>query len=285
MRITGVGTVFLFTFQIYAPSPVASTLGKIMATYFDPKAWSPLRAWTSFTAAWLEPAADFGAGTVTALMPDVLMTLLSEGILSQFGGQEVSATLLGHDLRATLQTLKVRRRGAHFQTKTVLTGLHWNRHPIEELTVIAHGVRLIPGVPTKVRAAQLDLSGVISLAALLDWINGWQPDWELEPAEDGLILARHRHRKIKALATAEITDNVLSITVHRAHWRKLRAPKRFTTLNPIPLTGLPSDARIGRAERVGEHVHFSADLPGITGSFDLAQMRSAIVAGTTLIIF
>ncbi|MFE3956457.1 hypothetical protein ACFXPS_19960 [Nocardia sp. NPDC059091] len=304
MRTTTAGKVFQFTVAPLAPAPAASTLEAIMATYFDPKAWSPLRAvdlgmdlgrrlfdqswldqWTSFTTAWLEPAADFGAGTVTALMPDVLMTLLSEGILSQFGGQEVSATLLGHDLRATLHTLKVRRRGAHFQTKTVLTGLIWNTHPIEELTVIAHGVRLIPGVPTKLRTSQLDLTGVITLAALLEWINTWQPDWELQPADDGLILARHRRRSIRALAAADITDNVLSITVHRAHWRKVRAPRRFTTLNPIPLSGLPSEARISRAEHVGEHVFFSADLPAISGSFDLAQIRSAIVAGTTLIIF
>lgn len=296
--------MFLFTFAPLASPPAASTLEAIMATYFDPKAWSPLRAvdlgmdlgkrlfdqvwveqWTSFTSAWLEPAADFGSGTVTALMPDVLMTLLSEGILSQFGGQEVSATLLGSDMRATLHTLKVRRRGAHFQAKTVLTGLLWNTHPIEELTVIAHGLRLIPGVPTKVRTSQLDLTGVITLAALLEWINSWQPDWELEPADDGLILARHRRRRIRALASAEVIDNVLSITVHRAHWRKVRAPKRFTTLNPIPLTGLPSQARISRAELVGEHVFFRIDLPGITGSFDLAQIRSAIVAGTTLVIF
>src|SRR5690606_30265492 len=122
-----------------------STLGAIMATYFDPKSWSPLWAvdfgkrlfeqswleqWISYTTAWVDPVADLGAGTVTALMPDVLLTVLSEGILSRFGGQEVTATLLGHDLTATLEVLKVRRRGAHFQTKTVLTDLHWDKHPI-----------------------------------------------------------------------------------------------------------------------------------------------------------
>ncbi|UGT40509.1 hypothetical protein LTV02_31610 [Nocardia yamanashiensis] len=275
-----------------------------MATYFDPKSWSPLRAvdlgmdlgkrlfdqtwvdqWTSFTTAWLDPVADFGAGTVTALMPDVLMTLLSEGILSQFGGQEVSATFLGHDLRATLHTLKVRRRGAHFQSKTVLTELFWNTHPIQELTVIAHGVRLIPGVPTKLRSQQLELSGVISVAALLDWINTWQPDWELAPAANGMVLAKHRHRRIRALAEAEIVDNVLVVKVHSAYWRKVRAPKRMTMLKPIPLTQLPNQARISRAERTGDMIEFAADLPGLTGSFDLAQIRSAIVAGTTLIVF
>ncbi|MFB7720591.1 hypothetical protein [Nocardia sp. NPDC056100] len=275
-----------------------------MATYFDPRAWSPLRAvdmgldlgkrlfdqtwvdqWTGFTTAWLDPVADLGVGTVTALMPDVLMTLLSEGILSRFGGQEVSATFLGHDVRANLHTLKVRRRGAHFQTKTVLTEMYWDEHPIEELTVIAHGVRLVPGVPTKLRAAQLDVTGVISRAALLDWVNSWQPDWELEPAPDGLALARHKRKRIRALVDADITDNLLTITVHSAHWRKVRAPKRLTTLKPIPLVDLPNQARISRTERLGDHVRFTADLPGLAGSFDLAQIRSAIVAGTTLIVF
>ncbi|MBF6135814.1 hypothetical protein IU501_22745 [Nocardia otitidiscaviarum] len=275
-----------------------------MATYFDPKAWSPLRAvdlgmdlgrrlfdqswldqWTTFTTAWLDPVADFGAGTVTALMPDVLMTLLSEGILSQFGGQEVSATVLGHDLRATLHTLKVRRRGAHFQSKTVLTDLYWNEQPIKELTVIAHGVRLIPGVPTKIRSAQLDLRGTIHIEALVQWINSWQPDWLLRTAPDGMILARHRKRRLRALATAEIKDNILTITLHRANWWGIRMPRRAVRLQPIPLTDLPNHARITRAERIGDDVLFEADLPGLTGSFDLAQIRAAIVAGTTLIVF
>ncbi|MFE3360509.1 hypothetical protein ACFXOQ_35730, partial [Streptomyces californicus] len=99
----------------------------IMATYFDPKSWSLAGAvdlgkrlldpswidqWLGFTTSWADPVADLGSGTVTALMPDVLMTVLSEGIFSRFGGREVSATLLGHDLTATLDTFKVRRRGA-----------------------------------------------------------------------------------------------------------------------------------------------------------------------------
>lgn len=275
-----------------------------MATYFDPKAWSPLRAvdlgldlgkrlfdqtwvdqWTSFTTAWIDPVTEIGVGTVTALMPDVLMTLLSEGILSRFGGQEAAATFMGHELRATLHTLKVRRRGAHFQTKTVVTGMYWNEHPVEELTVIAHGVRLVPGVPTTVRAAQLDVTGVVTIAALLNWINSWQPDWTVEPAGDGLVLATHRRKRLRALIEAHITDNVLNITVQRAHWLGVRAPRRWTRLQPIPLSELPNQARITSAHREGDHIRFTADLPGVEGSFDLAQIRSAIVAGTTLIVF
>ncbi|MCM6776990.1 hypothetical protein NDR87_23885 [Nocardia sp. CDC159] len=246
-----------------------------MATYFDPKSW----------LTWLDPVADLGAGTVTALLPDVLMTLLSEGILRQFGGREVSATLLGHRMTATLTTLKVRRRGAHFQTKTVLTGLLWNGHPIEEMTVIAHGVRLVPGVPTRVRAATLDVTGTVTTAAVADWLNDRQPDWELGVAADGLITARHRRRRLHALVDAVVADNIVTIAVHRATWLGISVPRRWIRPAPIPLSELPADIRIVRADRHDERISFRIEIPDIAGSFDLAQLRSAIVAGTTLIIF
>lgn len=271
-----------------------------MPSYFDPKAWSPMRAvdlgrrllepvrldqWAAFTTSWLDPVADLGAGAVTALMPDVLMTLLSEGILSQFGGREVSAALLGHDLRAVLHTLKVRRRGAHFQTKAVLEDLWWNGHPIERMTVVAHGVRLIPGVPTRLRSSHLDLTGTVALAALVEWLNSWKLDWELSVEADGLLTARHRRLRVRALVDASIADNRLAITVHRAGWSGMRIPRRWIAPAPIPLTDLPKGLRVLRADRDGDRVVFHVELPEVTGSFDLAQMRSAIVAGTTLIIF
>ncbi|MBF6176090.1 hypothetical protein [Nocardia blacklockiae] len=272
-----------------------------MATYFDPKTWSPLRAvdvgrrlldpglldqWAAFTSAWLDPVADLSAGTVTALLPDALLTLLSEGILSQFGGREVNATLLGHELTATLRVLKVRRRGAHFQSKTELAELSWNGHPIEEMTVVAHGVRLIPGVPTKVRTTNLDVTGTVTTAALVAWLNDWQLDWELgvDP-RTGLITARHRRRGLRAVVDASVAENLVRVAVHRASWFGVRVPRRWVRVAPLPLTELPKNITVVRADRDGDRVRFRIDLPEITGSFDLAQIRSAIVAGTTLVIF
>ncbi|MBF6213663.1 hypothetical protein IU433_12585 [Nocardia puris] len=271
-----------------------------MATYFDPKSWSPLWAvdlgkrlfdqswveqWLATTTSWVDPVVDLGSGTVTALMPDVLMTVLSEGILSRFGGREIAATLLGHQLTATLDVLKVRRRGAHFQTKTVLSGLLWDGHPIETVTVIAHGMRLIPGVPTKVRTASLDIEGTVTTAALLGWLNTQPLDWELSTHESGLIRAAHRKRGLTALVDATIENNLLTVRVHRATWFGIRLPKRMITDPAILLENLPQHARIAHAAREGDQVRFRVDLPETTGSFDLAQIRDAIVAGTTLIVF
>lgn len=271
-----------------------------MAMYFDPRSWSPLRAvdlgrrlfdqswleqWISFTTSWVDPVADLGSGTVTALLPDVLMTALSEGILSRFGGQEVSATLLGHRLHATLDVLKVRRRGAHFQTKTVLSRLRWDEYPIEQVTVIAHGVRLIPGVPTKVRAAGLELTGTVTTAALLTWLEQWPHDWRLSVRADGLVRAKHRRRGLTAVLDAAVTDNVVRLELRRANWFGIRLPRRLLRPPQIPLEYLPNGARVAEANRDGQLVRFRIELPETVGSFDLAQIRSAIVTGTTLIVF
>ncbi|MEU8895243.1 hypothetical protein [Nocardia sp. NPDC048505] len=271
-----------------------------MATYFDPKSWSPLRAveagkrlfdqswidqWVSVTTSWVDPVADLGAGTVTALLPDVLMTMLSEGILSRFGGQEISATLLGHEMHATLQVLKVRRRGAHFQTKTVLSRITWDKHAVESATLIAHGVRLIPGVPTKVRAQHFDLDGTVTTAALVGWLNERGLDWDLSVHESGYIQARHRRNKLSALVDATVEDNLLTVSIEKATWWGVRLPRNLITAPAVLMDGLPNHARIVSAARDGDLVRFRVELPELTGSFDLAQIRSAIVTGTTLIVF
>lgn len=283
-----------------AEAGAAKYAQSIMATYFDPKSWSLSGAveagrrlldpswidqWLGFTTSWADPVADLGSGTVTALMPDVLMTVLSEGILSRFGGQEVSATLLGHDLTATLDLLKVRRRGAHFQTKTVLSNLVWDTHPFDSVTVIAHGVRLIPGVPTKVRVQQLDIEGTIGIGALVEWVDSQNLDWRVRLDEQGRIVATHRTKKRSAVVDAQVYDNLLTIDVLRASWHGIRVPRRAVQAPALLLDDLPNRAGITYAHRRGDKVRFRIELPETTGSFDLAQIRSAIVAGTTLIVF
>ncbi|MEV0545069.1 hypothetical protein [Nocardia salmonicida] len=271
-----------------------------MATYFDPKSWSLAGAvdmgkrlldpswidqWLGFTTSWADPVADLGSGTVTALMPDVLMTVLSEGILSRFGGQEISATLLEHDLTATLDSFKLRRRGAHFQSKTVLSNLVWDSHPFETVTVVAHGVRLIPGVPTKVRVQQLDIEGTIGIGAMAEWVDAQNLDWRVRLDDRGHIVATHRTRKMRAVVDGQVYDNLLTLDIRRASWYGIRLPKRVIPAPALLLDDLPNRASISYAHRRGDVVKFRLELPEITGSFDLTQIRDAIIAGTTLIVF
>lgn len=236
-----------------------------MAAYFDPTSWSPLRAveigrrlfdqswleqWLAAGSAWVDPVVDLGSGTVTALLPDVLLTMLSEGILSRFGGQDIAVTVMGHELRATLRVLKVRRRGAHFQAQTVLSELDWDGRCFETVTAVAHGVRLIPGVPTKVRVAGVVVTGTLTVAELASWIDALGLDWRAQVHADGRLLVRHRTRRVTALVEGQIVDDRLTMRVERAWWRGIRLPRRMT---PAPQA--------------------------------VRQIRDAVVAGTTLIIF
>ena len=272
-----------------------------MPAYFDPTSWSPMRAvgigrrlldqswleqWLAASTAWVDPVLDMGSGTVTALLPDTLLTLLSEGILSRFGGRDITVTVIGHELRATLRVLRVRRSGAHFQARSVLSGLDWDGRRFESVTVVAHGVRLIPGVPTKVRVTGIDLTGTLTVAELVRWLDGADLPWRVRRRRDGTLLAVHRTRGLAALVDGEITDDRLLLRVDRAWWNGIRLPRRLTPRPPGVLLGeLPPGLRIERATREGELVRFRLRLAETTASFDLAQIRDAVVAGTTLVLF
>ncbi len=267
-----------------------------MTSYFDPRSWSPIRAagvgkswldqWLSLTTAWVDPVAVLGAGTVTALMPDVVVDALSEGIASRFGGQRVELTLAGRSVNAELRSLKVRRQGALFQATVELVDLDWDGYSLRSVQVVANHLRLVPGVPTRLEAAQIDLDAVIDTAVLVDWINHQGLDWRLslDPAT-GQILATHPGWRITAEVTAKIVDDLLRIDIHQARWRNLPVPSWLLTSRTVPMAALPHDTRIVRAERDRGVVRLTLDIPETVGSFDLGQIRDAIVAGTTLVFW
>ena len=240
--------------------------------------------WVATTAAWVDPVATLGAGTVTALFPDVLLTALSDGIARQFGGREIDLTLRGHAVQGILAELKVRRRGSLFELIAELGDIDISGHPLDNVKVKANGVRVVPGVPTRVRAEQIDVEGAISIEALVDWLNTRDLKWILSVDRTGLIHAKHRVRTLEALVDASVADDMVRLEIHHAHWRGVSVPKLLLPSRGIELAPLPGHTRIVRADRDGHTVRFLLDVPTMNGEIDLAQIRNAIVAGTGLMI-
>ncbi|NMN95350.1 hypothetical protein [Antrihabitans stalactiti] len=267
-----------------------------MTSYFDPKAWSPFRAaevgkswmdgWVAATTSWVvDPVATLGMGTVTALLPDVLMTVLSDGILSRFLGRDIDITVHGMKLRGILKLLAVRRRGALFEGEIELTDVRWSGYEFDEIRAVANGMRLVPGVPTKMDIEQIDLEGRVSVAAVVAWLNTRGLDWQLSVDETGLVKAYHTGRRIHAVVDASVNHDLVRIEIRSARWLGLPLPTGLVPAQHIPLQPLPNDARIVRAVRDGTIVRFKLDIPMVKGSLDLAQIRAAIVAGTGLIVW
>lgn len=266
-----------------------------MASYFDPKYWSPLRAaelgkswldqWVATTAAWVDPVATLGAGTVTALLPDVVLTALLDGVAGRFGGRSMEVTLGGTPVRAVLDSMKVRRTGASFRAEAQLSQLDWHGLQIEKLTAVATGVRLIPNVPARLEARQVDLEGDVRMSELTEWLNGRGLEWTLEAADDGLIHARHRKRNLTALVDASVRNDEVWIVVHDARWHGLPIPRVALPQHRIALGPMPNGVRIVKAVREGGVARFTLDVPAVSGSFDLTQIRDAVVAGTRLIVW
>ena len=247
------------------------------------KSW--LEQWLSVTSTWVDPVATLGAGTVTALLPDVVLTVLTDGILSRFLGQEIDLTVQGHRVRGVLKLLTVRRTGAVFKGELELVDIDWDGYRIEEMRSVAHGVRLIPGVPTRIDAEQIDVEGRVTVAALVAWLNAQGLDWELEALESGLVRATNRDRRFVAVCDASVRDDHVRIEVHGAKWFGVPMPGNVIPNRHIQLMPLPNDTRIVRAVRDGREIRFLLDIPTVSSAIDLAQVRDAILAGTALILW
>ncbi|WP_068276087.1 hypothetical protein [Aldersonia kunmingensis] len=244
-----------------------------------------LDQWFAKTAAWADPVATLGAGTATALLPDVLVSALSEGILSRFGGQRIDLVLRGRPMSAHLVSLEVRRTGASFRARAELTDVDWDGYGFDSLSITANGVRLIPSLATRFQAEQIDIQGELPLSELIEWLNGHGLQWALGIDDSGLIRAKHSRRKLVALVDAAVVNDLLRIEVKRAHWMGMVIPNSLLTTRSMPLPALPNDGRIVRATRHGDTVRFAIDIASMSGSVDLAQVRTAIAAGSGFTIW
>ncbi|MFH5231188.1 hypothetical protein [Antrihabitans spumae] len=266
-----------------------------MTSYFDPKSWSPFRAagvgkswldqWAAVTTSWVDPVATLGAGTVTALLPDVVMTVLTDGILSRFLGREIDIKVHGLQMRGVLKRLVARRRGALFEGEIELVNVDWDGHLIEEVRGIATGVRVVPGVPTRLDAEQVELEGLVSVAAVVAWLNTRGLDWELEALDSGLIKATNPVKKLVAVVDASVREDLVRLDIRSVRWFGFPVPSNVVPPRHIPLAHLPNEASIVRAVREDNHVRFLIHVPSVTGKLDLAQIRNAIVAGSALIVW
>ncbi len=103
---------------------------------------------------WVEPLADLAAGTTTALVPDVIVTALALGLTHRYVGRTVATDVHGVPVRATVRSVQVRRRRAHLQSRVELAAVDWGGRRVDEVTVVAHGVRVVPGLRTFPRGAE-----------------------------------------------------------------------------------------------------------------------------------
>lgn len=244
-----------------------------------------LDQWFARTASWADPFATLGAGTATALLPDVLVTMLSEGIRRRFTGQRIDLSLRGRPMQATLVSLRVRRRGASFQSRIELADIDWDGHMFDALTITASGVRLIPSLATRLVADSIDIEGEVRVAALVGWLNTQGLQWALHVDNSGLIRAHHTRRRLVALVDGSVRNDVLRIEVKRAHWYGVGIPMALRTARSVALPPLPNNGRFRHATRNGDVVRFAIDFAALEGTIDLAQVRSAIAAGSRLIVW
>ncbi|MGX7730935.1 hypothetical protein ACWPOB_16920 [Rhodococcus sp. 2H158] len=217
---------------------------------------------------WVEPLADLAAGTTTALVPDVIVTALALGLTHRYVGRTVATDVHGVPVRATVRSVQVRRRRAHLQSRVELAAVDWGGRRVDEVTVVAHGVRVVPGIRTRFSAHRLDVQGTSGVGTVLDWLNSLRHDWVFVLDRDGSIRATHRRRRLTALVDITVTDGVARIELGDARCYGVPVPGRLLPPRDVALPPLPGGAGSVCAAREGHLVRFAMQVPAVSYAFD-----------------
>lgn len=97
--------------------------------------------------------------------------------------------------------------------------------------------------------------------------------------------ARHRRTRLHAVVDPVVRRHRLRLHVHRARWLGVNIPVGMMPVLSFVLPDLPDGSRIMRAVRRDQSVHFEIDCGSRGATIDLAQIRSAVAAGTRLIVW
>ena len=120
---------------------------------------------------------------------------------------------------------------------------------------------------------------------MAEWVDAQNLDWRVRLDDRGHIVATHRTRKMRAVVDGQVYDNLLTLDIRRASWYGIRLPKRVIPAPALLLDDLPNRASISYAHRRGDVVNSGSNCRRPPAEFDLTQIRDAIIAGTTLIVF
>ncbi|WP_237658134.1 hypothetical protein [Rhodococcus ruber] len=211
--------------------------------------------------AWMQPLAELGAGTVTALVPDTLVDLLGRGLALRYAGRPVETTVQGAPLRAVVDGVRIRRDRAHLRASVRLSRLDWDDRRIDSLTVTAHGLRIVPGLSTRISAARLDVQGVAPITVVLDWFNSLDTPWRLSRGDD--IRADHRRLNVSAVVDGAVVDDVAYVELLRLRCYGLLVP--VVAARRVPLPPLPAGIRKVYAARLGDDVRFGFEIADVDG--------------------
>jgi hypothetical protein len=232
------------------------------------------------TTWWMEPAARAGA-QVLSYGPERILVEIVDGVVQRFGDGSIEFSARGRSGRAQLDWLRLITRKGRHEAHLQLSDVDFGGFAFDHLAAVVESVRITSGRQPRLTLDDVRISGRVPLAAVAGWVSDRGTDWVITVDDRGAVLARHRSRDVTAEVELTVDHDRLEMELRALRWRRHRLPvpswlrlrRTVTTLELAP------GVTVAEAHRRGQWVDFVLGVDSIDQTFELAQLRDAILHG------
>ena len=240
----------------------------------DGEAW--LQLWGEATRWWVAPVVG-GRDLVTA--KEQLLVELIDGLRGRFEGRQIELVLGGSQLRAVLDSIRLRRPGAHYAARVELRDVDRDGWRLETLSIEADSVKIEPFPRPEFTASGITVIGSSAIGPLVAWLDERATQWQLGVDGEGCVEVRRRGRSLRMTVEPVIDHDRVKVELVALRWGKMRlAPPRWLRLTRrFTVAPLPLGVSIVEAKRIGRGVAFRLAVASISRDIDAALVREAIL--------
>jgi hypothetical protein len=239
-----------------------------------------LDSWVNMTTWWMEPAARAGA-QVLSYGPERILVELVDGVVQRFGDGSIEFSARGRSGNAHLDWLRLLTRKGRHEAHLQLSDVEIDGFAFDHLSAVVDSVELVAGRQPRLTLDDIHVTGRSLLSAVVGWINPRTGDWAIAVDGGGVVVARHRTRDVTAEVDLSVDQDRLQMELRAVRWRRHRLPvpgwlrltRTVTTLDLAP------GVTVVEARRRGQWVDFDLRVDSIAQTFELAQLRDAILRG------
>jgi hypothetical protein len=239
-----------------------------------------LDTWVNITTWWMEPAARAGA-QVLSYGPERILVEIVDGVVQRFGDGSIEFSAGERSGKANLDWLRlITRRGRH-EAHLQLSDLEFDGFAFDHLSAVVDSVQIISGRHPRLTLDDIRVSGRSLLSVVVGWINDRTADWAITVEEAGTVVARHRVRDVTAEVELSVDHDRVEMELRAVRWRRHRVavPPWLRLRRTIATLELPPGVTVVEARRHGPWFDFDLHVDSIGRTFELAQLRDAILRG------
>jgi hypothetical protein len=244
----------------------------------DERSW--LDSWVSMTTWWMEPAARAGA-QMLSYGPERILVEIVDGLVQRFGDGSIEFSARGRPGKADLDWLRLLTRKGRHEAHLQLRDVEFDGFAFDRLTAVVQSVEVTPGRRPRLTLDDIRISGRSPLVSLLRWIDDRTGDWTMAVDDTGAVTARHRSHDVTAEVQLSVDDDRVQMELRAVRWRRHRVclPGWLRLRLTVATLHLGPGVTVVEARRRGRSVDFDVRVTSIDQTFELAQLRDAVLRG------